>query len=122
MIWLFPFSAQRTVVQALIMLRVDYGNVLYLGADKASIKRLQVIQNSVASMLYRIPKSASACCLLRELHWLTVEKRIYLKILCYMHKARAGVGPQYLNEFVKADQCSRTLRSSEHFLVRCPFN
>lgn len=40
LIWLIPQSAQRTVVQALILSRLDYGNLLYLEIDQASIRRL----------------------------------------------------------------------------------
>lgn len=37
-IWMIPQSAQRTVVQVLILSRLDYGNLLYLEIDQASIQ------------------------------------------------------------------------------------
>lgn len=75
-IWMIPVSAQRTVISALVLPRLDYCNMLYLGIDKPSIRRLQVVQNAAARLLSRIPKFASVSCLLHKLHWLTIPKRI----------------------------------------------
>lgn len=35
--WQIPFSAQRTLIQALVISRLGYGNVYYLEADKTAL-------------------------------------------------------------------------------------
>lgn len=48
-IWMLPRTTQRTVIQALVTLRLDYGNVLLLGATKKVVRKFQVVQNMAAA-------------------------------------------------------------------------
>lgn len=69
---LLPEKSRKTVVQALVVLRLDYSNSLYLGSPKYITDRLQVVQNAAARLLLNIPRHQSARSSLRELHWLPV--------------------------------------------------
>lgn len=82
MIWMLPVSTQKTVVQALVTFRMDYGNILYLGSNKDVIRKLQVVQNSAARLLCRLPKTSSTSNALGNLHWLKVENRVKFKAIC----------------------------------------
>lgn len=65
-LWLIPLSAQRTVIQALVISRLDYRNALYLGADKTTIQRLQLVQNAATRLLFLLPKFSSVSGCLRD--------------------------------------------------------
>lgn len=107
---MLPDSTKRTVVQALVTSRLDYGNIhFFLGANKDVIRKLQVVQNAAACLLCRIPKTTSASSSLHELHWLKVENCIKFKTLTYMFKIKTGRTPQCLNSIVKPYVPSRPL-------------
>lgn len=111
-LWMLPSSTQRTVVQALITSRLDYGNILYLGANKDVIRRLQVVQNAAARLLGQIPRMASVSSTLCDLHWLRVENRVKFKALSYMFKVKSGSAPKYLKAIVHRYIPACSLRSS----------
>lgn len=85
-LWMLPCSTQRTVVQALVTSRLDYGNILYLGVNKDVTRKLQVVQNAAARLLCHVPRAASISGFLRALHGLRVENSIKFKALSYMFK------------------------------------
>lgn len=118
-LWMLPESTRRTVVQALVMSRIDYGNVLYLGADKATMNVLQVVQNSAARLLCNVPRRMSATQALCDLHWLKIADRVAFKTLCLMFKIHQGSAPAYLHNLVRPYQPNRSLRSSnqENFVI-----
>lgn len=103
---------QRTVVQALVTSRLDYGNILYLGTNKEVTRRLQMVQNSAARFLCQAPRATSVSGHLRDLHWLRVENQMKFKALSYVFKIKTGVAPQYLQSLVYPYMPSRCLRSS----------
>lgn len=116
---MLPCSTQRTVVQALVTSRLDYGNILYLGAKKEVLRKLQVVQNSAARLLCQIPKTASISGSVQDLHWLKVANRVKFKALSYMFKIKSGTAPQYLQDLVHPYQPPRLLCSTTQgkFLV-----
>lgn len=95
-LWMLPLSTQLTVVQALVISRLDYGNILYQGANKDVLCKLQMVQNAAARLLCKVPKTVSISGSLRDLHWLRVENRIQFKALSYMLEIKVGKAPQYL--------------------------
>lgn len=119
-LWMLPADTQKTVVHALITSRLDYGNVLYLGSNKAVTRRLQLVQNSAARLLCRVPKTTSISKYLHDLHWLRIENRIKFKALSYMFKIRAGTAPQYLKNLVRSYTPTRHLRSETHAKFTIP--
>lgn len=93
---LLPDKSRRTVVQALVVSRLHYGNSLYLGSPKWVTDRLQVVQNAADRLLLKIPRHQSVRSSLRELHWLPIQARVKFKALCVAHKAMHGRGPTML--------------------------
>ena len=54
---------------------------------------------------------------LRELHWLPVDRRIEYKILLYAYKALNGLAPEYLCNMVELYAPDRVLRSASQNLL-----
>lgn len=57
---LISTKSRKTIVHALITSQLDYGNILYLGATKGSIRSLQRVQNAAARLVLNLPKRSSA--------------------------------------------------------------
>lgn len=70
-----PTSARKTLVQAWVISRLDYGNALFADVNKTLMAKLQVVQNTAARLVLNRPSGKSSAPLLRELHRLPVKKR-----------------------------------------------
>ena len=88
----------RTLVQALIVSKMDNCNALLYGVAEYEISRLQKLQNSCARLIYGARKNESVSALLHQLHWLPVKPRIYFKILLIVFKFFQDRTPVYINE------------------------
>ena len=106
-------DATKKLVTSLMFSRLDYCNILLFGVSNEKIQRIQVIQNNAARMIFKKRKSESASHLLKELHWLSVEKRIKFKAATLVFKCLEGSAPQYLKDLLKVYVPSRSLRSSK---------
>ena len=91
------FDSCNDIIRSLILSRLDYGNVLLLGANSTDISRLQTLQNWAAKLIFCASKKNHASPLLRQLHWLPVRYRITFKVMLYVFKCLAGTGPEYLS-------------------------
>ena len=80
------YDTCHLVTCTLVLSRIDYGNGLLLGANKSDIQRLQCIQNWAAKLVCKSHKWDHATPCLRELHWLTVDKRITFKVFMTVFK------------------------------------
>ena len=72
-------DASRTLIQALVISRLDYANSLLIGVNKMYIRRLQLIQNSAARLITRSSFRDHITPILYRLHWLPVEYSVRLK-------------------------------------------
>ncbi|XP_078496087.1 vomeronasal type-2 receptor 26-like [Lissotriton helveticus] len=107
-LWMLPSDTQRSVVNALVASQLDYGNILYLGANKAVIRRLQLVQNAAARLLSGCRRTDHITGRLPDLHWLRVDSRVKFKALSYMHKIRRKQAPYYLQTLVPSSFCSES--------------
>ena len=113
-------DACKTLVNALVTSRLDYGNALLYGVPGTLICRLQRIQNTAARIISRTSKHAHITPILKQLHWLPVESRIRFKILLYTYKALNGLAPSYLRDLLAEYVPSRSLRSADKGLLTTP--
>jgi len=90
--------ATRQLVHAFVTSRLDYCNALFANSTVAVRQRLQRIQNSAARLKCSQPAYTRATPLLRNLHWLPVEKRIVYKLCVLMFDVKYGSAPVYLAE------------------------
>ena len=91
---------QKTLVNSIVIGKVDNCNSLYYGISAYDSDRLQKFQNSCARLIYGKRKFDHVSPILRELHWLPSEARTYFKLLCYVFKCLHGLAPRYLIELI----------------------
>ena len=88
----------RTIVQALVVSKIDNCNSLLYGVAEYEISRLQRLQNSCARLIYGKKKYESVSETLKTLHWLPIKPRIYFKILLFVFKFFNSKTPKYIDE------------------------
>ena len=98
------------LVQAYVISRLDYCNVLLDGLPKYLIERLQKVQNSAARLIAMIPKRESIKPYLADLHWLPIQHRVEYKVLLYTYKALNNMAPQYICDLLQPYTPARSLR------------
>ena len=69
--FLTPETA-KTLVHAFVISRLDYANSLLVGIRSDLLRKLQVIQNCAARLVYNVGRFHSSRPLLESLHWLPV--------------------------------------------------
>ena len=104
-------DACRTLVQALVVSRLDYASSLLFGINQGHLRKLQRLQDSAARLIFRAPLCAAP--LRQQLHWLPVHDRINFRIVTYVYKSLHGTAPVYLAELLTTVQQSRNLRSGD---------
>ena len=105
-------EAAQLLVQALVLSRLDYCNVLLAGLPASAIHPLQLIQNSAARLVFNLPKFSHVTPLFRDLHWLPILARIKFKTLVLAYRAVHRSAPLYLQSLVSFQTSHRSLRSS----------
>ncbi len=87
--------AAQLLVQALVISRLDYCNVLLAGLPSSTIKPLQMIQNAAARLVFNEPKSSHVTPLFISLHRLPVAALIKFKTLMLAYRTTTGSAPAY---------------------------
>ena len=77
------------------------------------IEKLQRVMNSAARLVAKVKKFDHISPILKELHWLPVNKRIEFKVLLITFKAMNGLAPGYIAGMVKKYKPSQVLRSGQ---------
>lgn len=106
-----PLDARKTLIQSLLVSRLDYANVLLVGIREDLASKLQVVQNTAARLALNKPGGSPSLPLLNHLHWLPIRKRAIFKLFCITFKASRGKGPTYLNNKIERYNPVRNLRS-----------
>ena len=119
---LLDLECVKLLVNSLVTSRLDYCNSLLRGTPRFCINRLQLMQNKAAKLITKSKRRDHVTPLLRQLHWLPVEKRIEFKIACITYKCLNDVSaPNYLKSLIQVYNPPRTLRSSYSFNLNVPF-
>ena len=86
-------GALTTLVDALVISRIDYCNALYMWLPLTLMQKLQMLQNTVARLLTGVKRFPHTPPILATLHWLPVCFHIDFKVLTITYKALNGLGP-----------------------------
>ena len=109
----------KTIVQALVISKLDYCNSILLGISNYNIAKLQPTQNMACRMVYKLPKSLHITQYLFNAHWLKIPQRIEFKVISIMYRCVNNTALEYLRELVLSDtglpEC--TLRSNSRSLL-----
>ena len=106
------FDAAKTVVQALILSKLDYCNSLLVGTPECHLSWLQCVQNMACSMVCYLRKYDHVFALMYSLHWLRVREHITYKIAYLVHCCKMGSALQYLIDVLTIATHNHSLRSS----------
>ena len=114
-------ESTEQLVHAFITSKLDYCNALLCGLPSNLISKLQRIQNIAARIVTRTSSSAHITPVMYDLHWLPVAQRIKFKVLLMVFKCRNNMAPTYLQDLIRPQQHTRSLRSSNQNLLEIPF-
>ena len=102
----------RTIIQALIMSKLDYCNSLLLGSASYQLKKIQRIQNMACRIVCNLHQFDHVTPSMHDLHWLMIPQRIQFKIACLMYKCIKGQAPKYLTDLLPSKPKTQQLHSS----------
>jgi len=97
-------SVQSSVYQspfvALVLLRLDYGNVTLAGLLACLLNRLQSVLNAATRSITSLHHSEHIrpTYALASFHWLRAPERIKFKLKVIVYRALHGTAPQYLSD------------------------
>jgi len=92
-----------------------------IGTSNKNINKLQHIQNSLARVV-TLDFSRPAHQLLKDLHWLPIDKRIEFKLATLSYTAINQNQPVYLSELLTPVVAARSTRSTAQNLLHVPFS
>ena len=108
-------TATATLVSAFTLSRIDYCTSLLFGSTHDVASHLQRIQNYVARVILRLPKSSSIITHLKSLHWLPVNVRSTYKIAYLCYHCHSSSAPSYVTDMLQKEPThSFNTRSSSY--------
>ena len=114
-------KSTEVLIHAFVSSKLDINNCLLYGLPDSLLQRLQVVQNTAARLVVRIPKHSHITSTLIDLHWLPIAQRIKLKILMMVFKALNCLAPDYITNMLEYKQkSSHALRSDDLKLLSVP--
>ena len=90
----------RTIIQALVMSKLNYCNSLLLGLGNYQLKKIQRIQNMAYRIVSNLCKFDHVTPSMHNLHWLMIPQRTQFKIACLMYKCIKGQALKYLTDLL----------------------
>uniref|UniRef100_A0A803T7Y4 Reverse transcriptase domain-containing protein n=1 Tax=Anolis carolinensis TaxID=28377 RepID=A0A803T7Y4_ANOCA len=100
------------VVHTLVASRLDYCNALYMRLLLKMVRKLQLVQWSVARLLKGANYRKGTTLLLKQLHWLSISSQSQFKVLVITYKALNDLGLAYLWDHISYYEPVRSLRSA----------
>ena len=91
----------RTLVVALVVNRLDYGNSVLVCLPAYLVHQLQSVLNAAARLIFRMRSSDHITDALSSLHWLRVPERVKFKIAVLAYKVLHGSAPRYLGPLTR---------------------
>ena len=106
------FNTAKTVVQALILSKLDYCNSLLAETPECHLSQLQCVQYMACRVVCNLRKYDHVSPSMYSLHWLKVRECITYKITYLVHFCKMRLAPQYLIDVLPTVTHNHSLRSS----------
>ena len=94
----------KIFVQALIMSKLDYCNLLFVGSTEYQLDKPQRIQNMACRVVLNLKKFDHVSAHMKNLHWLRIRERIQYKIATLIFKCKNGKGPEYIIDLLPKEK------------------
>jgi len=91
-----PTSAYHTLVVALVLSRLDYGNAVLVGLPAYLYNRLQSVLNAAARSIAGLRRSDHITDTFASFHWFKVPERVQFKLATIVYRSLNGTAPRYL--------------------------
>jgi len=95
-----PMATFHSLVVALVLSRLDYGNSMLVGLPIHLVSRLQSVQNAAERLICRLRRFDRVTDGLVSLHWLYVSKCVVYKITVLTFKVMHEIALEYLGPVV----------------------
>ena len=86
----------KKLASALVLSRIDYGNMALVSLPKVATQSIQSIINTTARLITGVRKYDLITPVLKELHWLKIDGRSEYKTALQMYKCLSNEGSAYL--------------------------
>ena len=90
----------KSLINAMVTSRIDYCCSLFLGLPNKQLKKLQVVLNRAARLIFNLKPRESATPSQILLHWLPIKARIEFKICLLTYNVLKFKAPSYLFELL----------------------
>ena len=100
------FEDRKSIVQAIVMSRIEYCNSLLYGVAATNLSKLQRVQNAAVQLVCLLPRHEHITSSFIRLHWLPIKFRINFKIAMLCFKCIHGHAPSYLKSMVTIKKTS----------------
>src|SRR5206468_12896291 len=115
-------SSAIVLANSLVSSKLDYCNSLFYGLPDLSLRRLQLVQNTLARVVVpTVHRFHHISPTFRSLHWLPIPQRITFKIASITFKTLQNNQPSYLLNLLIPYCPPHSLRSSDLHLFTVPF-
>ena len=104
-------SSAKSIVQALVISRLDYCNAVLVGLPNSLLEKLQRVMNTTTRVVTNSSYDASITQMLKELHWLPIRYRINFKIAVVTFRSYHKLSPRYVFDMIQLYEPTRNLRS-----------
>ena len=94
--YLLDQDTTKTLLQSLMMLKLDCCISIVADSTDYTINKLQRFQNTSCRVIFNLGKYDSITSHLAELHWLKIRDQITYKIAMLFFKCRMDAAPKYL--------------------------
>ena len=98
--FMLDFKIVSTIASSIVHSKLDYCNSLFLNLESTQLNRLQLIQNSLARAVTRMPRHHHITPILMSLHWLKISERIHLKAPSFNYSSLQHPQSTYLRELL----------------------
>jgi len=93
---LLSHSVFQSLVAALVLTKLDFGNDTLAGIPSFQLDRLQAVMNAAARLVFQSSRYDHITPLLQRVHWLRAPKRMTHKLAVLVYQCLRGLAPAYL--------------------------